>query len=191
VRSVFVPTLPVKRELGLTSNGANSGRDERDLPGVSAAARVRASGEDFSASFLELQEAVREACGRQVRWEEKVVAGIHAAFDFAAANPARATALTLNARRPSFGDRNPAEQVVIDHFVDLLGEVTSTQRRLPVSTDRSIVESIFAIVRGHLIADTPDRLPEVAPDAIYLALMPYLGFEGARRWAEPTRSIRA
>lgn len=174
----------------MTSNGANgAGGHEREPPDVSAAARVRASGEDFSTSFLELQEVVRETCGREVRWEAKVVAGIHATLDFAAANPAKAEALTLSARRPDFGDRNP-EQIVIDHFVDLLGEVASTQRRLPVSTDRAIVESIFAIVRGHLLAGIADQLPEVAPDVVYLALLPYLGLEATKRWAEPAGSIR-
>jgi hypothetical protein len=174
----------------LTSNGANgAGGHEREPSDVSAAAQVRASGEDFSTSFLELQEMVRESCGREVRWEAKVVAAIHATLDFAAANPVKATALTLNARRPNFGDRNP-EQIVIDHFVDLLGEVASTQRRLPVPPDRAIVESIFAIVRGHLVAGTADRLPEVAPDAAYLALLPYLGLEATRRWAEPAGSLR-
>jgi hypothetical protein len=173
-------------------SGANGGGDGRKQTrsAVSAAARVRAEGEDFSASFFELKEAVRDSCKRQVRWEAKVVAGVYATLDFAAGSPAKALALTVNARRPAFGDSNP-EQVVIAHFVDLLGQTTSAQRRLPVSTDESVVESIAAIVRGHLLAGTEEQLPEVAPDAIYLALMPYLGLEATRRWAEPAGSIDA
>ena len=168
-------------------NGGGGGR-EQTRSAVSAAARVRASGEDFSASFLELTETVRASCERVSRWEAKVVAGVQAALDFAAASPAKALALTVNARRPTFGDRNP-EQVVIAHFVELLGETTSARPRLPVSTDESIVESIIAMVRGHLLAGTEDQLPEVVPDAVYLALMPYLGLEATRRWAEPAGSF--
>jgi hypothetical protein len=156
--------------------------------GVSAAARVRASGEDFSASFLELQQAVLDACRRQVKWEAKIVAGIDAALDFAAANPAKAIALTVNARRPAFGDRNP-EQVVLAHFAGLLDEVAPAERPLPVSTNRSVVESIAALVRGHLLAGTEDQLPEVAPDLVYLALLPYLGLEGTKRWVESVESV--
>jgi hypothetical protein len=168
-------------------NGGSGGR-ERERSNVSAAARVRASGEDFSASFVELQETVRETCRRQVKWEAKVVAGIDAILEFAAANPGKAIALTVHARRPVFGDRNP-EQVVIAHFAGLFGEVTPSQRLLPVSTDESIVESIAAMVRGHLLAGTEDQLPGIAPDAVYLALLPYLGLEGTRRWVEPAGSV--
>jgi hypothetical protein len=173
----------------LTASGANGGggREQR-LSGISAAARVRASGEDFSASFAELQQFVRDACRRQVRWEAKVVAGIDATLEFAAASPAKATALTVNARRPAFGERNP-EQVVLAHFADLLGELTPPERPLPVSTDKSIVESIAAVVRGHLLAGTEDQLPEVAPDLVYLALLPYLGLEGTKRWVESAESV--
>jgi hypothetical protein len=170
-------------------SGVNGGGGrERGPSGVSAAARVRATGEDFSASFHELQDVVSSTCRLHVEWEAKVVAGIHAMLDFAAANPAKARALTVEARRPAFGDRNP-EQVVIAHFVALFGKVAPATRRLPVSTDESIVESIATVVRGHLLADTADQLPETAPDLVYLALLPYLGLDGTRRWAESTSSV--
>ena len=172
------------------SGSGGGGGPRRASPGISSIAARRVAGEDFSSSFAEIQAMVRSACSERVGWEEKIVAGIHATLDFAAANPGKATALTLNARRPGFGDRNP-EQIVIAHFVKLLGETASAQRRLPVATDVSIVESIAAIVRGHLLAGTENQLPEVAPDAIYLALMPYLGLEATRRWAEPAGSIDA
>jgi hypothetical protein len=172
----------------LTGSGTNGcgGRERRPLD-ISAAARVRSSGEDFSASFAEFQRVVHDACRRHVKWEAKVVAGIDATLEFAAASPAKATALTVNARRPAFGERNP-EQVVLAHFVGLLDEVTPAERPLPVSTDESIVESIAAVVRGHLLAGTEDQLPEVAPDLIYLALLPYLGLEGTKFWVESAES---
>jgi hypothetical protein len=169
------------------ANGSGNGR-ERESFGVSAAARVRASGEDFSASFHELQQAVFDTCRRQVKWEAKVVAGIDATLDFAATSPAKAIALTVNARRPAFGDRNP-EQVVLAHFISLLDKVTPAERPLPVSTDRSIVESIAAVVRGHLLAGTEDQLPDVAPDLVYLALLPYLGLERTKPWVESAESV--
>jgi hypothetical protein len=163
------------------------GGARRGSPAVSAAARIRAAGDDFSASFVELQEEVREACRRQVEWEAKVVAGIHATLEFAANSPGKALALTVHARRPSFGDRNP-EQVVIAHFAGLLGDVTPAARRLPVSTDESIVESAASMVRGHLLAGTEGRLPGLAPDVVYLTLLPYLGLEATKRWAQPALS---
>ena len=131
---------------------------------------------------------MQDACRRHVKWEAKVVAGIDATLEFAAASPAKATALTVSARRPAFGERNP-EQVVLAHFAALLEEVTPAERPLPVSTDKSIVASIAAVVRGHLLAGTEDQLPEVAPDLVYLALLPYLGLEGTKRWVESAESV--
>jgi hypothetical protein len=172
-------------------SGTNGGGKRGRVPsGVSAAARVRASGEDFSASFHELQQAVLDSCRRQVRWEAKVVAGIDATLEFAATSPSKAIALTVNARRPAFGDRNP-EQVVLAHFAGLLDEVTPAERPLPVSTDRSIVESIAAVIRGHLLAGTEAQLPDVAPDLVYLALLPYLGLEGTKRWVQSAESVES
>jgi hypothetical protein len=45
------------------------------------------------------------------------------------------------------------------------------------------------VVRGHLLAGTEDQLPEVAPDLVYLALLPYLGLEGTKRWVESAESV--
>jgi hypothetical protein len=164
------------------TSGASGGKCEYRRPVISAAARIRAKGEDFSASFAELQNVVQQACARRSEWEAKVVAGIRAIVDFAAANPAKARALTVEARRPKSGEPESAQEVV-EYFADLLGEVAPAEKRFPISTDASVVEAIATIVRGHLLAGTADRLPDAAPDLVYLALMPYLGIAETRGWA--------
>jgi hypothetical protein len=175
----------------VTAKGASaSGGSEGGQARTSAIARHRNAGEDFSASFHELQDEVRGACRRQSRWEAKIVAGVRATLDFAAANPAKATALTLDARRPSFGESNP-EQVVIAHFVALLGKVAPAERRFPVATDQSIVESVAALIRGHLLRGSEDQLPNSVPDIVYLALMPYLELPEVARWTETILPDRA
>ena len=45
------------------------------------------------------------------------------------------------------------------------------------------MESIATIIRGHLQLGTADELPGIAPDLVYITLMPYLGISEARRWA--------
>jgi hypothetical protein len=40
------------------------------------------------------------------------------------------------------------------------------------------------VVRGHLLSGTADQLPSLAPELVYLALMPYTGLAEARRWTE-------
>jgi hypothetical protein len=142
---------------------------------------VRADGEDFTASFLQLQDAVREACTGQTQWPARVVAGIKAALAFAAAEPAKAEALTVRARRPRSGEPD-REGEVIDFFAGLISAVAPAERRFRVSTDEAIVESIAAVVRGHLRGGTAEQLPAAAPDLVYLTLMPYLGLGETRRW---------
>jgi hypothetical protein len=138
---------------------------------------------DFSVSLDRLQDAVQGACARQGRWEEKVAAGIHAALGFAAAEPAAAHALTLYAPgHPS--ERGKRQDEMLAHFAGLLGQVAPSDSRYSISTDAAIVESIATLVRGHLLAGNAADLPSFAPDLAYLALMPYAGPAGARRWAE-------
>lgn len=150
---------------------------------LTAAARVRRGTTQFLPSFVALQEAVNRSCSRSSEWEARVGAGIRAALDFAAADPDAASALTIQARREasSEGDR---EREVVGYFARLLGEVTPADVRFPISTDEGVVESIAITIRGHLLAETHDELPALAPELIYLALMPYTGLAGARRWAE-------
>jgi hypothetical protein len=131
---------------------------------------------------------VRDACIAETAWEARVVAGINAALAFVAAEPAKAEALTIKARRHGPGDRDHAREV-IDYFAGLLGEVAPAEKRFPVSTDEGIVEAMATVVRGHLLGGTADQLPAVAPDLVYLALMPYLGLAGTRRWVESISPI--
>jgi hypothetical protein len=160
------------------SDGEGCGKRRAPL---SAAARVRSEGEDFAACFAELKGLVGEACGQQDEWEAKVVAAIQAITGFAAASPAKALALSVEARRPGPDDRIPAEEVIA-YFAERLCELAPAAKRTPISTDESIVEAIALIVRGHLLAGTAEQLPEAAPDLVYLALMPYLGLAQTRGW---------
>ena len=79
-------------------NGGDPGKD-----GLSDSARVRRGTADFLPSFVALQEAVREACALQTRWEAQIVAGIKAALEFGAAHPAQAHALIVVTRQEEDG----------------------------------------------------------------------------------------
>lgn len=160
------------------ANGGTEG--EGGLPNLSAAAAVREAGEDFSASFSRMQDAVRKACTGHSEWEAKVAAGIRATLEFAAAHPGQAEALTIKARHRE-PERVDPERDVITHFAELLAEVAPSHRLFPISTNESIVEAIAIVIRGHLLDGTAGELPGKAVDLIYLALIPFLGLEGTRR----------
>lgn len=152
--------------------------DDADRP-----ARWRPPTAEFLPSFIALQGAVSGACGQHDQWQAKIAAGVCAALRFAAEEPSAAHALTIDARRQSLesGDR---EREVVDYFTTLLGEVAPAEKRFPISTDRGTVESIAMVTRGHLLAGSTDKLPGLSGELVYMALMPYTGLAGARRWAE-------
>jgi hypothetical protein len=151
--------------------------------------RTRAAGEEFSRSFEQLEEAVRMACAPLNEWEARVAIGIRTALEFAAGDPAAAQALTIRARGETHrdGDR---QADVIAHFTKLLDDLTPPEKRFALSTDEAIVRSIATMMRGHLLAGTPERLPQLTPDVVYLTLMPYVGAARAQQWAESSRDSR-
>jgi hypothetical protein len=150
---------------------------------LTAAARVRTAGPDFSTSFSALQDAVRRACAAETEWQTRVVVGLRAVLEYAAADPAAAGVLTIQARRgdPAQPDR---QDQVIAYFAALLGEVTPKDKLVAVPrTDEGLIDSIATVVRAHLIAGMAEQLPGLVPDLVYLTLMPYTGIAEARRWA--------
>jgi hypothetical protein len=172
-----------ERQSVIASRAGDGNGCERRRPPISAAAQVRNEGEDFDRSFEELKGLVASACEQQRDWEAKVVAVIQATVGFAASSPAKALALTVEARRPRADGRAAADEVIA-YFAERLAEVAPSERRAPISTDASVIEAIAMIVRGHLIAGTGDQLPETAPDLVYLALVPYLGMAETRGWTK-------
>jgi hypothetical protein len=150
--------------------------------GETAAEAVRRGKARFLPSFAALKDLVGEACVAEEVWEAKVVAGIRTVLEYAASDPQGAYALTIAARRTSSGQVD-LEQEAIAYFAGALRDVVAVEMRFAISTEEAIIESIAMVVRGHLQMGAAARLPERAPDLVYLALMPYLGTSDAERWA--------
>jgi hypothetical protein len=163
------PTRERQSVIAPQSNGARKSRREA----APAPIGRRAQGESFSTSFAQLQRQVESACCRQAGWEARVVAGIRAALEFAAANPGEARALTIEARSSdSVADR---QDDVIAYFTSLLHDAVPAEKLFPIAADRAMVASITMIVRSHLVAGSAKQLPELAPDLAFMILMPYTG----------------
>jgi hypothetical protein len=170
----------------VTASGADRDEERREAGGASHHWRPPTAA--FLPSFVALRDAVNGACEQQTEWEGKVAAGIRAALEFAAADPAAVHALTIDARRQSLGDDNRADEVV-RYFAAMLGAVAPAEMRFPVSTDEGTVEAIAMVIRGRLLEGNTGELPALAPDFTYLALMPYTGLSEARRWTESSLSL--
>ena len=145
--------------------------------------RVRRGGEPFLASFVALRDAVCAAYAGEAEPEAGVAAAIKAALRFAAEEPARAHALAVQARRQPSGDSDLGEEIVAE-FAALLGRALPYEEQRRPPPEEAIIESMVITVRAHLLEDTPELLPALAPEFVYLALVPYAGVDGARRLAE-------
>jgi hypothetical protein len=136
---------------------------------------------DFPRRVEELELAVMRACARSGEWPEKVAVGIRAALDFAAANPEAARVLAIDVRTSGSGTDYLR---LVELFSELLGaEAPREPPGVSDASDRAVVGGIATVVAMHLRSGTLDRLPHAAPELTYLALLPYLGFEEAKRWA--------
>jgi hypothetical protein len=139
------------------------------------------SGSAFEPAFARLQIRIETACVGANGWPAQVAAGIRAALAFAVANPAAARAL-IDAR-----DADPKEgrsyREMIEVFSVQLRDCAPPEVRLPASSDEALVKSIAGVVSGYLHWGSADRLDEIAPHLVYMALLPYVGFDEARQWS--------
>jgi hypothetical protein len=139
---------------------------------------------DYDASIDELTQVVQSACEAEDSWQAKVASGTSAAIDFATANPRAALALTARGGETDHaGDRY---RQTVAHFASMLAEVAPRDRRLPASIDEALVAGIASVVADHLRRDRADRVPEIRPDLVQFALLPFVGFDEARQWVGET-----
>jgi hypothetical protein len=138
---------------------------------------------DYSTSLAELRATVLAACEREEEWPAKLAAGVYAALDFAVADPPAARALTIDGRVKDEGD---VYRRMIAGFAEQLAELAPDDERLPATNDQATVGSIASIVADHVRSERLDRLGTIAPELVHLALLPYLGFDEAKRWTQET-----
>src|SRR5262249_3630250 len=98
------------------------------------------------------------------------------------ADPTAMRRLTVWAGAMATRESDP-EGEVLAYFGGRLGDVAPAETLIPISTTEGIVETIAILIRGYLQANTIEKLAELGPELVCLALMPYLGLEGARKWA--------
>ncbi|HEY7257273.1 MAG TPA: hypothetical protein VH476_11400 [Solirubrobacterales bacterium] len=138
---------------------------------------------DFSTSFGQLKSRVRDACAGQDEWPARIAAGIRGAVDFCVSNPDAAQALVIDTRTAA-GAGDYLEMV--DVLAGLIDAEADSDRRSAGPSEEALVGALAAIVAYHLRSDRLDRLEEAVPELVCLALLPYLGFEGAKGWADAT-----
>jgi len=136
----------------------------------------------FDEAISEIEGAVVDSCAGHEEWPARVVAGITAAVEFVAAEPAAARALAIDSRWHGVGQGSDYDGM-IDRFAGLLGSGAPRPDRLPASIDASVVSMIASVVSCHVRTGTVETLGGGDPDLVFLALLPYVGFAEAGRWS--------
>lgn len=128
---------------------------------------------------------VFRACNAASEWPFKVKSVIDAALDYAAVEPAQVGLLTLDALSANV---EMAQQVLTstEHLAALLSrgrDLSEEAAALPELTEKSVIGALTAIVSSRIANGEADRLPELAPQLVEVALTPYLGAAEAKRVA--------
>jgi hypothetical protein len=139
---------------------------------------------EFDRCRERLERAVVASCELHEDWPNAVTGGIYTALEFAAAEPTAALVLTRDAITRRHGPE-PAFVAMVDHFAGLLARgAPAPNPRLPDAV--TLLTRIARQVNLQIEAGRAGEMMEIAPDLTFLALMPYLGFSGARRWSHPS-----
>jgi hypothetical protein len=152
-------------------------------------APARHSRGEFPLALAGLETAVLDACAAEAEWPAQIAAGIYAGVDFAIANPAVARALTIDAAVEA--DCMRRYEHVIGRLAGFIQIKAPAGTRLPASTDEAMVAGMVGLVGDHIRIGRVDRLAELRPELVLLALLPYLGFSEAKEWANRVASARA
>lgn len=137
----------------------------------------RVAGWDVCIVLDELETEVLRACSREGEWPARIAAGVCAGVDFAIARPAVAGDLAMDPSRPRPYDG------LIARLAGFMRVNAPTENRLPAAADEALVAGIVSLVGDHLRVGRVDRLAALRPELVLLALLPYVGFDEARAWA--------
>ncbi len=139
----------------------------------------------FDSAFAELQVRIESACGGSTGWPEQVAAGIRAAFEWVAAEPAAAQLLTNDALAGGSAGFERYERMIayVAELLEAGRERAEHGERLPALTERAMASGVAMLVAQRLSLGRQAELPEIAGEAIQFVLTPYLGGAEARRVA--------
>jgi AcrR family transcriptional regulator len=128
--------------------------------------------------------------GAELEWPERVKAVIEALLNYLAADPDYSQTAMVEAFA---GGEEAFERYSVgtQMLVALLDEgrgLVDDDLKLPATTARAVLGAGESLVAGEMAAGRVDRVPELLPDFLYMALLPYLGQDQALRHAGLSRS---
>jgi hypothetical protein len=141
------------------------------------------------AVFERFFAAIRHSCRGSRLWPLQVSAAVTVALEFAAAEPAAARLLTVDAIT-----QDPALARHVLRSSDRLAQMLRSGRaispaaaQLPALTEKALIGAAFAIASARLRSEKIHGLADLHPQLVELLLAPYVGAELATRAAAAPR----
>jgi len=131
-----------------------------------------------------LVRAVSDAYNREETWRDRVRSGLGEFLRFLAAEPnfARMCIVEVLAAGPSALQRRDGAMRMFTVFFEAgRQEAPPTMPPLPDLVSESVVGAIYEIIYSRILRNRTEELPDLLPDLMYIALVPYLGPEEAAR----------
>lgn len=139
----------------------------------------------FESAFARLQVLLETACVGGGPWPERASVAVRRALEFAAAEPAAASVLTVGALAQGLDGLERYERLMT-YLAGLLEAGRAESPRgpdLPPATERSLAGGVATIVANRIDRRRKDELPGLTAEVVQFVLTPYLGTEEARRVA--------
>jgi len=136
--------------------------------------------------------AALTAYQQDLEWPRRVRAGVEAMLEFMAAEPAFARMCMVEplAAGPAAVERYLTAVNVIATMLDEGRSVYRDAEKAPASMPKAIVSGAALVIREQILRGETERLPELLPEILYPALVPFLGQGEALREAKAAGPFR-
>jgi AcrR family transcriptional regulator len=146
----------------------------------------------YDAIVEQLIEAVTQAYNEPDSWRDRVLAGLSTFLEFLASEPyfARMCIVDVLAAGPAALERRDAAmQAFTALFEDGRAEAPP-EFRPPALASEAVVGGIYEIIYTRVLKGQTRDLPDILPEIMYFALVPYVGRKHASEMFERAKSSR-
>lgn len=136
----------------------------------------------YDAVVARLMAAVDRADDVEAGLVKRIELALRAVLAVLAEDPAAAVVLMVEsgaAGEESLKRRNSMLRSLIERVQDATGAKGGSGRPMPTIIAESVVGGISEVIYNRVLGGEPERLPELLPDLMYCALLPYIGPDAA------------
>lgn len=128
-----------------------------------------------------VSEVIRACQDPELTWPEQIEIGIETSLKFLAAEPAfaRMCIVDMFSAGPAALERYLSALRLIAAFVDAAREQMPGAEEVPVAVAGMVIGGAAVVIRGEIVDERTELLPEVGPDILYAVLAQYMDQEDA------------